>query len=381
MTLDVTTLLVFSALVTVATSSLFLAETWSREADTVDRLWSLGFASALLTSLCYVTSEVVPELWFALALGNGLLALTPLALWNGIRVYAGRRRSLIEVSVAVALLAVLATLIRFPEGGSWSGAEVYLLGNAAGSLLSAGEILRSPAKGERAARYLVVIMSVAGVFFVLRWVLFLVLGAESDLFHAYAGTAVASLVVPLCIMGAAFSMTVLRHNQAHTRREASRNFDPMTGARTQSSFNPRAVELLRAAEEDGAPVCVVAIHPENYEEIALAFDGDVADQALVRVGEVTINMLPARAIMGRDAVDVHSFQVVLPGTTEEAVQWAQGVRTELIATPFDADGTRMRLSVRLGIASSIRHGYELCSLCNISREAAGEGTDAVAVAR
>ncbi len=379
MSLDVTTLLVFSSLITVVISTLFLAETWSRDAPLVDRLWSLGFASALLTALCYVADEAVTGLWFALALGNGFLVLTPMALWNGIRVYGGRR-SLVEVSIAASLVAVVATLVSWPEGGSWSGASVYLLGNAVGSLLSAVAMARARRYDVRAARYLTVIMAMGGSYFLVRWVLFLIGGADSDLFQTYAGTGIAAILVPLWMIGAAFSMIALRQTQEHSRREEQGNFDPMTGARTCQSFIPRAEAVLRARAADGSPVCVVTVRPEHYDDIAVAFGREAADRAFVAAGEVTISMLPGRAVVGRDPNGL-AFQALLPGVPpEEAARWAEDVRAELVAEPFETQGTRMRLSARFGIASSQTHGYDLDSLCEASREACGLGDEPVTLA-
>lgn len=369
MNLDMTTLLVVSSLVITVTSVLFIVEARSRDGDEVDRLWSLAFAAALTTGLSYLASAVVPELWWANAVGNVGSVLTTGAMWNGIRALQGRR-SLVQVSAGAAGLAGLVVVVAGPDGGAWAGGAVMLAGTALGALAGGATILSSgPERRIRAAVLLGTVLVVAGVFYAFRLVVFVAVGPESLLFRTYAGTEVSTLVVVLLITGAAFSMVVLRGTQARARQDEAHNFDPMTGARTGVSFIPRATALLRAHEEGSAPVALAAVTPEGIDEIAVAFGREHADRALVVCGEAVQVLLPKRALMGRDAMDGRAFQVLLPGwTAEEATAWATEVRKEILDSPLEVPGSRLRLAVSIGITTARTHGYDLDGLCDVSRK-------------
>jgi len=368
MILDMTTLLVVSSLVIVVTSVLFITEAWARDTDDVDRLWSLAFTAALTTGLSYLATALVPALWWANAIGNAGSVLTTFAMWNGVRVLAGRR-SLFAVSVAAAVLAALAVLVPGPDGGPWAGGAVMLAGSAAGAVLGGITILRSRAWRIRAGVLLGTVLLAAGLFYGFRFVLFVALGPEYAAFRTYAGTEVTTLFVVLFVTGAAFSMVILRGTQARERQEEARNFDAMTGARTGVSFIPRASAVLRAHEEAGAEVALVALTPEGLDEIAVAFGREHADRALVVCGELAQVLLPKRSLMGRDAMDGQAFQILLPGfTADQAAEWAHEVRKELLDSPLDVPGSKLRLSVSAGITSARTHGYGLDRLCDVSRE-------------
>ncbi|MCK6210899.1 GGDEF domain-containing protein [Georgenia sp. EYE_87] len=364
-----TTLLVVSSLVITVTSVLFIVEARSRDGDEVDRLWSLAFAAALTTGLSYLASAVVPELWWANAVGNVGSVLTTGAMWNGIRALQGRR-SLVQVSAGAAGLAGLVVVVAGPDGGAWAGGAVMLAGTALGALAGGATILSSgPERRIRAAVLLGTVLVVAGVFYAFRFVVFVAAGPESPLFRTYAGTEVSTLVVVLLITGAAFSMVVVRGTQARARQDEAHNFDPMTGARTGVSFIPRATALLRAHEVGSAPVALAAVTPEGIDEIAVAFGREHADRALVVCGEAVQVLLPKRALMGRDAMDGRAFQVLLPGwTAEEATAWATEVRKEILESPLEVPGSRLRLAVSIGITTARTNGYDLDGLCDVSRK-------------
>ncbi|MPV37977.1 GGDEF domain-containing protein [Georgenia subflava] len=384
MILDLTTVQAVAAVVVLTSSVVFLSEVWARDGDTVDRLWSMAFLAAVATGVAYLAATIDPALWWANAVGNGASVLTTFAMWSGVRAHLGRR-PLVEVSLAAAVVALLATVVQGPDGGPWAGGIVVLLGTAAGGLLGGAALVRGGAVRLRAAVLLAVVLITAGVFYAVRAVVYLVAGPESAAFRLYLGTEVTTVVVVLLVNGAAFSMVVLRGRYARDRQDAARNFDPMTGARTGVSFQPRAHEQLRDAAASGRPVALVAIAPEGVGQIAVAFGREFADQALVTAGEITQMLLPPRALIGRDELDGQAFQVLLPGySAADAQAWATQVRKELIDTPLDVPGSRLRLTASVGIATDRTDGYALEALCDSARRtsqaALGAGGNRVLVA-
>lgn len=59
--LDPLTVLLFSALVVVVTSALFLADAWGPDLSLAERLWCTAFASSLLACVLLAPVELLPE--------------------------------------------------------------------------------------------------------------------------------------------------------------------------------------------------------------------------------------------------------------------------------------------------------------------------------
>ncbi|MFH5824823.1 GGDEF domain-containing protein [Georgenia sp. AZ-5] len=367
MTLDVPTLLVVATLVILTSSGMFLAE--ARAAEAVDRLWSLAFVAAIATALAYLGSTLYPGLWWANAVGNAASVLVVWTMWSGIRAY-DERRSLIHVSVGVALLAAGAVLLQGPGASAWAGGWAALAGTAAGALLAGAAILRGPLRGFRSGALLAVTLLAGGAYYAVRLLLYVVEGPYSRAFETYAGTAATTLVNVLLVNGATFAALAIRTRDAQERAAEHQNFDPMTGARTNLSFEPRTVAQLRRSAESCSPAAMLEIVPEGVEALETAFGRPYADAALVTCGEIAQTLLPPRAIMGLDPGSGRSFQVLVPGWDEhDAVEWATQVRKELIDTPVEVPGSRVRVTVSTGIATAHRGGYDLGDLCDAAREA------------
>ncbi|MFD1507176.1 GGDEF domain-containing protein [Georgenia yuyongxinii] len=370
MILDTLTLLIAAALVITTSSGMFVAEAWVRTGDLVDRLWTLAFAAAITTALAYAVATLAADQWWVTAVGNGASVLCVWAMWSGIRAYQ-RRSSRVVVAFAVALLAVAAVLVEGPDGGAWAGAVVALGGTAVGALAGGVALLRGKAHTGRAALVLAAILLLGGLFYAVRSVVFVLAGPDSPGFEQYLGTAVTTLVNILLVNGAAFAAVTMRERTARQEIAEGQNFDARTGARTNHSFEPRAVEQLRRSAESLAPVAMVQLVPEGLETLELAFGADVAEQALVACGEVAQVLLPPRALMGLDPVGAASFQVLLPGWDEsDAVEWATEVRRELVATRLEVPGSHVRIGASAGVADVRLHGYSLGELCDAARAAA-----------
>ena len=385
MTLDPLTLLVVAALVITTSSGMFVAEAWVRTGDLVDRLWTLAFAAAVTTALAYVVSTLAHDGWWAAAVGNGASVLCVWAMWSGIRAYQ-RRPSRVVVSFTAALArrrgracarARRRNLGRrdawrwvAPRPGRWRVASrSYAARCARGEPRSCSlSSCSSAACSTRCASRCSCLRA-----------------RTRHGFQEYLGTSITTLVNILLVNGAAFAAMTMRARSARERAAQGRNFDPMTGARTTHSFEPRAVDQLRRSAESLGPVAMVELVPEGLEALEVAFGRDVAEQALVTCGEVAQMLLPPRALMGLDPVGAGSFQVLLPGWDEsDAVEWATQVRKELIATPVEVPSSHLRIGASAGIATARDHGYQLGELCDAARAAArlavAEGGKRVVVA-
>lgn len=347
MSLDVPTLLIFSAIVIVTASGLFLAEAWARTGAAVDRLWSLAFASAIMTASAYLAATAEPSLWWANGVGNGTSALTVWAMWNGVRAYSGQT-SFVGVSVGVAALVAAALLVSGPDGGPWAGGAAVLGATALGAVAAGTAILRGPLRRSRPGTVLAVILLLAGGFYVVRLIVFVAVGPESRVFEQYLGTALTTIVTTVLVTSAAFVALTLRTQHARERATVTHDFDPATGARTAASFAARARQELLSAAAERQPVALLVVTPEELGSIAVAFGRPAADAALLTCAETVRSSLPRGGVMGRAD---ESFTVLLPGRSPaQARAWATTVRKAIIDTPLTVGDSTTRVTASIGVA-------------------------------
>lgn len=252
-----------------------MLEVASRGRSAVDHIWTLAFAAAISTGLCYFAAAWSPNLWWFVAVGNASSVGTTFAMWNGIRADDGRR-PLLGVTAAAVVLTLGAALVPGPEGGEWAGGPAVLLGTAAGAGLGGIAGLRGRLRAHGLGVLLSGTLLVAAGFYLLRTAIFLGAGPRSRAFTELVGTAPTTLVVLALVLVASYAMVGVRAHDAHLRETERFGYDPMTGLRTRVSFDPRAREVLRTAEPAGEPVALVMIALEDSEHLAVAFDRDAA---------------------------------------------------------------------------------------------------------
>lgn len=368
--LDPLTVLLFSTLLVITTSALFLSDTWGPKPSLSERLWCAAFAASLLACVLLAPVELLPEARAPLAvLSNCLLVTAPSVVWNGMRAFAGRR-PLLPVTAGLVLLTAIAGVLE-PNEHPWEGMAGYLAAMVVALGLLVWETVRDRRPHLRTVLAFAIYMGLLAAYSAMRLIVFITLGPESQFFTTFASTQVAGILSSLGVVVTALTLIVLRHERQHAARAENRNFDPMTGARTTASFISRAAELMTALESNGTPLSLVVIAPESDREIAAAFGREDADRALVAIGERVISLLPKGAMVSRDGEDGRTFVALLPGAIEnEAVEWAEEARNGILTQVFEASSTPLRLPVAFGIATTQNHGHDLDALYTAACEAA-----------
>ena len=110
MLIDLQTLLLASGTVVSVAAFSFILNTVLRGADDVGRTWSLSFIAGILTTLSYAVWGVVPDAWWAIAVGNGALALTLGTMWSGSRQF-NERASMLWIPNVTSVLVAVAVLV------------------------------------------------------------------------------------------------------------------------------------------------------------------------------------------------------------------------------------------------------------------------------
>lgn len=364
MTLDLTTLYLFSGLTLAAVGTIFLLEVARRGATPVDRIWTLALGSALATAVLYAGATTVEALWWSVGLGNGASVLTTFALWSGIRGYDGRR-PLMGLSAGVASACALLTLVQGPEAGEWAGGGAMLAATGLGALLAAGAAARGRMRQVSSGPVLIVVLTVVWVYYMLRLVLFLTQGPYSSAFTTYAGTELTTLVLTLLVIVAAFAMVAARGEHVREQWRSRQNFDPLTGTRTPAAFRSRGEAALARARAAGRPVALVTVIIQDLPDLVAGYDGELADQAVAVVGERCVEEAPPGSVVGRAGSEVESFDILVPGLTlNQATGWADELRKRIIDSPLKVSGGTVRLRVSIGVATDPEGTADLAELCD-----------------
>lgn len=376
MILDEFTLYMVAGAVIFVTAVIFTVEVASGGRSPVDRSWTLAISAALLTGASYGAATQFDGLWWLNAVGNGASVLTTFAMWNGTRAYGGRR-PLGGVTAAAVVITVLAHLVHGPDGGPWAGGAFVLVGTAVGAGLAGGSAVRgasrsSPAgattihdslRNSRAGLILTGVLLAVAVYYTVRSAIYLVAGPTADIFVTVLGTANTTLVTACFVNAAAFCMVALRNRHVRAAQAERRNFDPMTGARTVTSFLHRCGQVLAEARSAGRPVVLLVVEVEGVDQIAVAFNAELAKDAVSLVGEVTQELAPPGAMVGRESSQSPRFHILLPGyALREAITWAERLRREVIDVALPVPRGSLRLPVSIGVTNDAESGYELAAM-------------------
>lgn len=360
MTLDIVTLHVVSVVVVSIVTAVFVLEVASRGRSPVDHIWTLAFGLAISTALCYFAAAWSPTLWWFVALGNASSVATTFVMWNGIRADDGRR-PLLGVTAAAAVLTTGAALLPGPDGGEWAGGWALLLGTGAGAGLGSAAGLRGRLRRHRLGVLLSGVLAVVAGYYLVRAAVFVAAGPESPVFTRLLGTAPTTILVLTLVLVAGHAMVGIRADEARAREGERLGFDPTTGLRTAAGFEPRAREVLAAAEPAAEPVALVAVALEGTEHLRTAFDRDSFHEAVALVSDTAHLLAPPGSLAVRPRPDVIAF--LLPGYAgTQAHAWAESLRRRVIATPLTVDGVRMRVRVSIGVAGDAECGYHLDAL-------------------
>jgi diguanylate cyclase len=347
--LDVPTLLIVSAMVISLTGILFIVDSLSRSQDIVGRIWSIAYLAGVITTFCYLVSGEFPAIWWGIALGNGMVVLSLGAVWSGARRFNGRA-SLLWVVGAAAAIACIAAAIPGPDGGPWAGGIVMLVGVAVFGLLGGAECLRGRLRAYRNARFLGAIAFIAGAYYLVRAIFFVVAGPDDPFFSTFLGTGITTLVVIVFVTGGAFSMVALRGEESREAVPGGEDAHGTSGAANAGDFRRVVEPTLARIGEAGGDASVLLADIDGFAELNSAFGRRYGDVVLVRFVEVLRQSLPEDCPVGR--LHGNRFAVFLPGTGRaQAVALAQRLRDRLVETPLIEDAMALRVTASFGVAS------------------------------
>ncbi|WP_203136605.1 hypothetical protein [Microbacterium sp. JZ31] len=374
--LDLFTTSFVTAVVIVASATVFLLETVVRRESGSGRYWAAAYVAGILVIFSYAAWTVDRGLWIAVAIGNagfvGQLGL----MWLGCRVYNGRLGVAHRLAVAAVVLLTLAVSIAQRQIGDWAGAPVMFAGIALFALLGALETLRGALREVFAAWGLTFVLGAAAVYYLGRTLVFLVAGPESELFTEWFGTVMTSLVTIALTIIAVVSTSVLRVVSTASPAVPGGTAAGRDGAALLSSDTFRAVveDLAGRSERAGSPLAVVAIRIAEVAEIGTAFGHGAAELVESSWQDAVRRHLPLHVVGGSLDESTAALVLLAPDAADAAAhgdELRQGLIDDLAGLE---DAVLPAIGVGYALASD--HGYDanalLCAAADAARRSAAD---------
>ncbi|GAA3207996.1 hypothetical protein [Microbacterium terregens] len=381
--LDLTSVLVMSALVVNVSGVLFIIGTLLRRDEGAGRIWALGFLAAMLTTLAYLIWAQSSDAWWAVAIGNGAFVAGTGCMWLGCRRFNGHRIDWPSIVVALATLGAAGSVFAAgPTGGDWAGALWLFLPLVVLAGAAAGECLRGELRSSRTAWALAAVFSVQSLFFLGRTIVYLTAGVDSALFQRAFGTVAASFVTVTLSIVAVVATSVLRASRAPMRG----HFRPAglgtarDGILAQDVFLAALADLSDRARRRSELVGVIAVRIDDLEQISTAFGSDVARTVTETWRAGVRRHAPSNSFVAEDGLSG-----LLVGGLMESPREARRQAGAIYRGLFDDLGTvgaggdlgAVIPVVGVGVALSDTTGYDAEALSGVARGAARRAATSV----
>ncbi|KRC46314.1 MULTISPECIES: GGDEF domain-containing protein [unclassified Nocardioides] len=324
--LDTFTLRVAFGLIAACVLVLFYAATYRPTRSAYSGWWCVSLACFVTGALLYLCNGT-PLQVVANPMGNTAGVLGAGGVWAAARSLRGRAVPVAQLVVPPVLVLAVA-LLDDPAHDVWTGGAAYLLGMAGQVGRSSWELRcvlreRDEEPGQApvvfAVRAMAVASGVIAAFYLLRAVVFVVVGAENPVFVVGFGPAATTLMTLLLLVVVTFSMATLGHAQQTTELRVRATRDGLTGLLNRSEF-------LRAAQREvdrgwsPAPMSVLLADLDDFKTLNDRGGHAAGDAALRRFAEVCETVLGAHGIAGRLGGD--EFVMLVPEEDAERVATA-----------------------------------------------------------
>lgn len=371
MTLDLTSVLIVTALVVNVSGALFILETLLRRDEGAGRVWSIGFLAAMLTTLAYTVWSQSPGAWWAVAIGNASFVAGTGCMWLGCRRFNARSMLWPSALVVGAVLAAGASVaVEGEGGGDWAGALWMFVPLIVFAGAGAVECLRGDMRESRTAWVLGAVLGFQSLYYVSRTTAFVTSGPDSALFQTAFGTVSTSFLSVTLTIVAVVVTSVLRAGRAPMRGYLSRAeaVERDEGILTDEAFAAALEGLCRRAERRGETVAVTSLRVDDLDPISTAFGSEVAGAVAETWRAGVRRHAPANAVVGRDGPTGLALALAV-SSAPDARRQAAAVYRGLFDDLGKVGGGVIPV-VGVGVALSDSAGYEPVRLARIARAAA-----------
>lgn len=355
---DVETLRLMVGIVSIVVLALFYLGVYRPTHSPFSGWWTISLLCAAASSLLLLGNST-PAQAIANPLSTAVSSVGALCVWFATRSLRNVRSPVWLLAVAPVMCLVVA-LLDDPANDSWAGNGLLFAVMSAAFVAGAVEVWatwahrrvdpdrRDSAEAINALVVSAIAATVLSALYVVRFVLFMMLGNEHPTFKALVGSPTASIVLLLCLVAVTFSVSALGWDQRtrELRRRAAE--DDLTGLLGRSAFLARAQEALSQSGGRRAHTAWLVISDlDNFKPINDEFGHQAGDRTLQVFAQVVRDTLRASDAVGRLGGD--EFGIVMESVEQDMVlQRLDAVRAALAA---GSDGAGHDLpTVSFGVA-------------------------------
>ncbi|MBK9000785.1 MAG: GGDEF domain-containing protein [Myxococcales bacterium] len=135
----------------------------------------------------------------------------------------------------------------------------------------------------------------------------------------------------------------------HEEIQRLMRYDGLTGIFNRSHFDETLHNVLWRARFDGSPVSLILFDLDHFKRVNDTHGHPAGDAVLRQASAIVSQVIPPGAVFARTGGE--EFAVLCPGVpASHAWQLAEHIRRSVEASAFTAEGTRIPVTVSLGVA-------------------------------
>jgi diguanylate cyclase (GGDEF)-like protein len=359
MSLDLVTIFVVTVFVT-GICGLLLLYSWLLSRNTIAlALWAAGYFIASIGTMLVVARDVIPTIW-SIEIANALIAFAYGLVWSGARSFNDRRTP-VSLILAGALVWLVACQVEAFYASPQARATLMAAVVVGYTVLCAFEFWRARDHGLKSRWPIIVFLLLHAAVYLTRTLqpglLPLANGAQG-LSGGVAALAFEWMFVAVC---AAFLFTHLARERIELRYKHASVIDPLTSVANRRAFIEDGARLLRRIGVEQRDAALLSFDLDRFKQINDTLGHHAGDQVLCAFCDVAVSALRPGDLFGR--LGGEEFACLLPHITlPDALQVAERIRAQFVATPLDLGAGPHGTTVSIGVAMSTESDHDLARL-------------------
>ena len=342
MELDTTTLRVSFGVVALTMLVLFYFVSFRTSRSTYCAWWCVALGLFMSGSVAYLLDGTSQQVW-ANPLGSTLFVAGTSSVWAGSRALGGRPFQWAPFATG-PVVTLVAAVFDDPATNTWAGGAPFLAAMSLTVALasrelwlirpSPAELLRREATFSPAVRTLAIMSGAFSAFYALRFVSFVWVGPDGEVFERYFGSEVTTLVTTVLLAAISFSMTSLSYERETEELRTRATRDGLTGLLNRTEFMRQASAEWRAKNRSGAHGSLILADLDFFKAVNDTYGHPAGDYALQAFAATCRGIVRSSDLVGRYGGE--EFIIFLPDVpTERAEQIAGQISRRLreTATP------------------------------------------------